>query len=244
MAATLKQRAYEFIRRKLILGELQPGARLSNRALAHDIGVSIIPVREALGQLASEGLVELKPGLGGFVAETGRQDIEELYDLREALECHAVAKVADAGAADGDVEEMQARVDEMAAIIQETGRGDRSTWSADQADRWVSCDTAFHMALLRAAGNGRAVKIVSDLRVMTCILFGHHSLGPPRHDAPRVCDEHQRILDAIRRGDAAAAAQCMVAHLRRGCRYAVAASDRRRMEGAAAGASFVRRPDA
>ena len=84
MATTLKQRAYEYIRRQLLNGELSPGSRLCNRTLAEQIGMSFIPVREAISQLASEGLIEHRPRLGAFVLDPSREQIEELYDFREA----------------------------------------------------------------------------------------------------------------------------------------------------------------
>jgi DNA-binding GntR family transcriptional regulator len=229
VATTLKQAAYEHIRRMLLLGELEPGDRLSNRGLAEEIGVSVIPVREAISQLASEGLVEHRPGQGSFVAQTHREEIEELYDLRQAVECHAVERVAE-GADEAHLAEMQGCINAMTRVIQEAGDPDRSAWGAPQAERWVQADSAFHLALLRAAGNRRAVKLLHDLRAMTHLFFGYRTLSHTRADARRVVQEHQRILDALRRGDAAAARECMVAHLRRGCRDALAAYERRRLD--------------
>ena len=78
----------------LAQGELQPGERLVNRTLAERIGVSVIPVREALHRLATEGLIEHTPGAGAFVREPNRQDLEELYVLRDANESCAAGEAA------------------------------------------------------------------------------------------------------------------------------------------------------
>ena len=231
LSATLKQLAYDHIRRKLISGEFPSGTRRSTRALAREIGISVIPVREAISQLASEGLVEHKPGVGSFAVETSRQDLEELYDLREALECHAIGRAAEC-IREGDLAGMQTHIDEMSAVVRETHAANRATWNADQIDRWVLADAEFHMALLHAAGNRRAIKMLGDLRVMTYV-FGHRNEVRPLHDPQRVRDEHQAILDALRRGDAKSSREVMSAHLRRGCRDVLAAYDRRRIQAAA-----------
>ena len=70
MEQTLAEKSYDYIREKLSRGELPPGKRLVNRTLADEIGVSVIPVREAIHRLATEGLVEHVPGSGAFVRKT------------------------------------------------------------------------------------------------------------------------------------------------------------------------------
>ena len=86
----LRELAYDYLRTKLLEGRIPPGTRISSRALAREIGVSFIPVREAIAQLASEGLVDHEAGVGTFGTRLGVDDLRELYELREALELHAV----------------------------------------------------------------------------------------------------------------------------------------------------------
>jgi len=90
----LRELSYEYIRTKLLEGRIPPGTRISSRALAREIGVSFIPVREAIAQLASEGLVAHEAGVGTFGNRVGRDELRELYELREALELHAVVYAA------------------------------------------------------------------------------------------------------------------------------------------------------
>src|SRR5687768_1814024 len=90
---TLPERAYRHIRRKLVTGMIG-GERLSEVALAKEIGVSTTPVREAMGRLMSEGLLVKVPGLGSFVRQVGRDELEELYELRQLLESHATFRAA------------------------------------------------------------------------------------------------------------------------------------------------------
>ena len=82
------QRAYSHIRSKLLDGSATPGSRLSYGPIGKEIGVSATPVREAVGQLASEGFVELVPQLGAIVRDLTRDEAVELYELREALESY------------------------------------------------------------------------------------------------------------------------------------------------------------
>jgi DNA-binding GntR family transcriptional regulator len=228
MSVSLRDRAYNYIRSQLINGQFPPGSRLSHRALAKEIGISFIPVREAVSQLVSEGLVVHEPKLGSFVMQVSRQELAELYDLREALESHAVLK-ATGSISQADLDEMQCSNDQMVAIAQEVARLGQSEWSGEQIDRWMLSDAVFHVVLLRAAGNSRALKTVSDLRLMTHV-FGHYNESRSLGDLERVCQEHEQLLDALHRGKASQAQQVLVRHLRAGCELALAAYDRRRMQ--------------
>ena len=94
MKQNLAELSYEFIREKLASGAFSPGKQLVNRTLAEEIGVSVIPVREAINRLSSEGLVEHVPGAGAYVRKTNRQDLNNIYVLRDALESCAAAEAA------------------------------------------------------------------------------------------------------------------------------------------------------
>ena len=136
MGVSYKQRAYDHIRDKLMVGELAAGCRLSNRALAREIGISIIPVREAISQLVSEGLLEHKPRVGTFVVEPSRQEIAELCELREALEAYAASRAAER-ISDGELAEMQRCCDAMDVILEEVAQ---SGWDSARSDRWRLAD--------------------------------------------------------------------------------------------------------
>ena len=101
MTTSLAEQAYKHIRGKLSNGTFVPGEQLVNRVLATEIGVSVIPVREAINRLATEGLVEHVPGSGAFVRQADGQQLHDLYVLRDALEsCAAGEAAADAGSKD------------------------------------------------------------------------------------------------------------------------------------------------
>ena len=228
MSTSFKDTAYDHIRGKLLAGQLRPGTRLSNRGLAQEIGVSVIPIREAMSQLVSEGLLEHKPKVGTFVVEVSGQEMLDLCELREALESYAAGKAAKR-ITEIELAEMEACWQKMRAICAEV---ERDGWTLNRTDRWRLADAGFHLALLRAAGNRRALKTVSDLRVMTYV-FGHqddeHSLGDPA----RACDEHRRIIEAIRKADGTEARAVMAEHLHRASRIVLDVYERRRRQGSA-----------
>ena len=82
------------MRRRIITGEAKSGALLSEIALAEELGVSRTPVREALKQLQTEGLVEIRPRVGTFVSAPSRRDITELFEMKELLEGAAARLLA------------------------------------------------------------------------------------------------------------------------------------------------------
>src|ERR1700733_14697298 len=112
---SLRERAYLHIQRKIAVGELPAGSRVSELLLARELGISRTPIREALGQLVAEGLLDQTPSQGAEVVRLTRQDIIELYELREALEVHAVGKAAQHPPSRADLDRIQHCADPMPA---------------------------------------------------------------------------------------------------------------------------------
>src|SRR5690606_31788629 len=141
MNTTQKQRAYQFLREKLIAGELNPGSRLSDLALAKEIGMSRTPVREAINQLASEDLVELVPHNGAFVKVPDEREVEELYDLRQLLETFAVERAAAQIGAE-NLQRLESLIESMDEIIAELAVLGEEKPPAEIRRRWVMTDYA------------------------------------------------------------------------------------------------------
>src|SRR5919202_528505 len=87
---TLWQRVHERLRDQILSGDLEPGTELTEVALSEQLGVSRGPIREALGRLASQGLVTVRPRRGAVVRSLSKEEFVELYQVREALEVMAV----------------------------------------------------------------------------------------------------------------------------------------------------------
>ena len=150
----------------LLNGGLGPGASLSPAMLAKEIGTSHTPVREAISQLESEGLVERLPRLGARVRVIDRQELEELFELREMLEADAAAWAA---------KRISDRPDRRAAGTLRSvskvdraipGRGRRADDAGAIAERLTLVNVAFHLDLINAAQNRWLRKIVDDLHVL------------------------------------------------------------------------------
>jgi len=230
MPENLAEKAYHHIRRLLLEGKLSPGTRLSNRGMAKKLDISFTPVREALNRLVSEGLLEYRSGLGVFVPVITRHEIEDVYELRETIECAAVRKVCGNLPA-AVLDEMTALVDEMIrigeAIQREHGKG--HDHDQELTDRHTQVDASFHLLLLQAAGNRLALDTVAGLRRMSTVISHSFDVAPSK-ELSRTQDEHRRIVDALRRGDAAEAQAVMSEHIRNGCQLVLAAYNRHYMD--------------
>ena len=240
MNDTLTQKAYRHIHEKLSGGKLMPGSRLSNRGVAKEVGMSFTPVREALNRLVSEGLLEHRQGLGVFVPLVSSREIREIYELREILESEAASRVC-ANPTPGVIGEMTESYERMAYIYEQTQQDTRSNTFAYHAAAWQAADSKFHISLLHAAGNRRLLDIVEGLQTSlkammgglqdTPVIVGHRFISEPHEQIKRTLDEHQRILEALKQGDAEAAKAVMTEHIRSGLDLALAAHNRNRMNG-------------
>lgn len=227
MSGTLKHRVYSHIYQKLSNGELRPGDRLSGRALAKEIGVSPIPVRDALSQLRNEGFIETRHGGGAFVPEPTYEELIDIYDQREALECHAVARVAQSPS-EADLDELENCVRELSIVIELLDATGQSGRDPELIERWARADAAFHDTLMRAAGNRRSLETVLNLRIKSRI-FGKQVRYEPFVELRRTQEEHMRILEAIRNRNAEESREVMAEHIRNGCRLILEAHHRKRV---------------
>ena len=139
---TLWQRVYDHLRAEILAGGLQPGAELAEVALSEQLGVSRGPIREAIGRLASEGLVTVRPRRGAVVRSLSKEEFVELYQVREALELMAV-KLAVPRLRPEDIAALQGLINEMAAHAEHGEVGD-----------FFEANAAFHVRLFEAAGTG------------------------------------------------------------------------------------------
>lgn len=214
MEATLGQRAYEHIRGKLSRGEFPPGARLVNRTLAKEIGISFTPVREAISRLASEGLVDYVPGAGAYVRNPDRQELAQLYDLRENFEPFAAAEAAK-HITSHEVDELQSICDDWHRIAESIGQNKPSHATAAQMRRWLDNEERFHRLLVTAARNRWLTKIVNELQLLARG-FAQQRSAPDFMTAGAAqdsCAQHDALLAALKSGDPDDARSLMAAHI-------------------------------
>jgi DNA-binding GntR family transcriptional regulator len=174
--------------------------------------MSRTPVREAVRQLVHEGLLEQVPRLGTRVRSPQRQDIVELYELREALETYAAAQAAERLTAD-DLALLGRLCTTIGGLAKQARQAGARALDAAALERFVAADLAFHMVMLRAAGNRRILKAVTDSRVLTRLF----STPRQRHELAivnKTYRHHSRILRALQRADGEAARRLLGEHIR------------------------------
>jgi len=197
---TLWQRVYDHLRVEILDGRLEPGTELAETALSEQLGVSRGPLREAIGRLAAEGLVTVRPRRGAVVRSLSEEEFLELYQVREALETMAVQLAVPRLDADdlAALAELNRQMDDYGA------RGD--------VDRFFEANLAFHARFLEACGNRKLYGIYRQLLDQ----LGHYRVRSLRlrGNLRRSVAEHAAILRAAKRGDADRAAQLMGDHIR------------------------------
>ncbi len=214
MPPTLKELTLRYLRERLEPGELPPGSRLSELALSKEIGISRTPVREALNQLAAEGLVEFTPHAGAFVKQPDPKDVEELYELREVLESFAVRKMAERGDRDS-VLKLSADCKAMDRLLARCIKKNRTHLNSDETAEQQRLDRDFHQIIIAAAGNSRLRKAVTEADIYGQ-LFRLMEPQMPLKTLRCTCENHRRIFEAIKQRRGTEAEHYMAKHIQNG----------------------------
>lgn len=195
-AMTANQKAYLEIKRRILDGELPEGAPIRQDDIAHNMGISKIPVREALRRLESEGLVVITPNAGATVVSLTIDDYIEMLDIRIALECRAL-ELAVPNMASSDIKKARELLDAY----------DR----AMSQKEWSDLNMRFHECLYAPADRPRLVTMIRTTQDhmgrtlrMKISMVAEHS---------RSHDEHVQILDACEKGDTTLAVSLLRKHI-------------------------------
>ncbi|KAA5838230.1 GntR family transcriptional regulator [Saccharopolyspora hirsuta] len=192
----LRERVRQELQARIADGRLLPGDRIFEQDLAVELGISRVPVREAIRMLQSEGFVDVPPGRRGvFVRGLDREQAKELFEVREALEVYA-ARLAAERAGSGDV-----------AVLAELVDRASKAHEAGEIEEMSSANEAFHGKLLELSGNELLASMLEPLHGRLAWLF-RMNLEPER-----VCREHDAIRAAITAGDADRAAEVAKQHV-------------------------------
>jgi DNA-binding GntR family transcriptional regulator len=189
------------IRAAIWSGQYQPGDRLVERRLAHEFGISHIPLREALARLTEEGLVERLPRRGARVASLTPRMLEEVSSLRVVLEQFVIRRLKDRFTPE--------------AYLELQGVVDRMVKAAEDHDlvRVHEIDQEFHQRLWELTDHTLLVELAAQMRSRTSHFYraAAASLGPD--EVRRHADSHQQLLDVIASGDRRAAERAMQHHV-------------------------------
>ncbi len=190
---------YEELKEAIVGLRLPPGQPLREAALAEQLGVSKTPIREALSRLQQDGLAETTSFKGAVVTGYSRQDLVEIYELRELLESSA-ARLAAQSMSDAD----RARLDQI--LIES-----RALWDGSDPVRLAARIAEFDVVLFDQVQNGRIRALIENLRAhMTRI--GELTAEIPGRIQTSV-DEHEKIVEAIAARDPDLAEQRMREHI-------------------------------
>ncbi|WP_022706399.1 GntR family transcriptional regulator [Paracoccus zeaxanthinifaciens] len=198
--------AYQRLLGEIRDGSLPPGARLRETELAERLGVSRTPVREAIRQLETDGLVTHVPRHGATVRTLDYAEVMELYEMRGVLEGTA-ARLAARAAAEVELDELIALNDRMAAV--------------ESGPEAAELNRLFHATLLDAAKNRFLARSIATLQKGLLIL-GPTTLAD-QNRAAEAAAEHAAVLEAMQQRDGEAAEQAMRAHIRASQRLRIGA---------------------
>ena len=189
----------EALREAIVGGVLKPGERLMEIQLAEELGVSRTPVREAIRKLELEGFVIMMPRRGTYVADLSIKDINEVFEIRTALDVLA-AGLAVERITEEELEQMERLLVEIGEYIEQ---GD--------LDKVVDIDSKFHDVLYRASRNDRLVGIISNLSEQFT-RFRSISIAYPGR-IKNTLEEHSRLVEAIAQRNVEAAQQMAREHM-------------------------------
>ena len=207
----LTQQAYEHIQGEILAGRLSAGSQISEKRIADELGISRTPVGEAIRSLATEGWLQQQPRRGTVVRDFTRGEVIELYELREALETFAAGKAAGL-VTDLTLNRLERYCEEMCRLAQELALSGAGVLDGAALKRFLAADMAFHLLIVRTAGNERIMHLVKQTRALSR-LFG---LRRHRHSlqvVQRAYDFHHQIADALRRGDSETAQRALAEHI-------------------------------
>ena len=195
----LRDVVFQTLRQAILRGELKPGERLMEIHLAQKLGVSRTPVREAIRKLELEGLVLMIPRKGAVVAEITISDLEDVLEVRMALEELAV-KHACRQITPEQLSQLHILAEEF-----------RQTLYGDDVGACAQADMKFHEAIYAATGNGRLVQILNNLREQMYRYRMEYMKDKRMYKL--LIDEHDAIRKAIKKKDKEKAGQVMRTHI-------------------------------
>jgi len=182
---------HEELRARLLRGDLRPGDRVRIAAVARELGVSQIPVREGVKRLEAEGLLTFETHKGAVVPRLAPADVEETFVIRAELEGLAVRRAAQTITSE-QLEALRAILDDMADAA-----------AAGDAERYAAGNRAFHMTIYRSQPYRRLASMIEGLWDRTDWCRRIFALDEEAISAS--VGEHEAILAALARGDGEAA---------------------------------------
>ena len=195
----LRDVVFNTLRHAILKGELEPGERLMEIALAQKLGVSRTPIREAIRKLELEGLVVMVPRKGAEVADITEKDLRDVLEVRTALEELSI-ELAMKNMNDGDYKQLR----EANELFAKDSEG-------DDLIKIAEADVAFHEIIYMATGNKRLIQMINNLREQMYRYRLEYIKDKSTH--ARLVEEHNKIIDAMKKNDITAAKAAIKLHV-------------------------------
>jgi DNA-binding GntR family transcriptional regulator len=195
---------FDVLRENILGRGFRPGDRLDVRALAHQLGVSATPVKDAVTRLAAEGLVEIRPRSGTFVAELAADAVAETFEIRRALEClaaeHVVSRLTP---------ELLARFTAIVEALERTVSSEHDRAQHEQKN------VELHTLLVESSGNRRLTELYRSLNAHLIVARIHSRRSPDDARLAQERREHRAILEALQSRDTSLLVGALDRHIRR-----------------------------
>jgi DNA-binding GntR family transcriptional regulator len=211
LPTSLTEHAYQHLRQAILTGRLASGAPLRQEKLSSELGISRLPLREALRQLDAEGLVVLRPRRGYFVALLDTQEIEELFDIRAMMEARA-GYLAAQHHTDEDIAEVGAilvQLDQVTAQV------------PINASEFYRLNRLFHQRFFASSHRTHLCRMLSGVHDS---LVPYMRMGEGIQSADESQQDHRNLFAALKAGDGDLVARLCREHCAASCRRLVKTS--------------------
>ncbi len=190
---SLSDEVYTYLESKLITGKLKYGDTLNIKQLAQQLGVSTIPIRDALKRLEHEGVVVIQPRSSCYVAEPSQKDVLDAFELREMIEMQAIRSIYRT-ITEAELSGLEDTVQQMQEIVTHPPE--------EQLSEYIQLDSRFHNLLCELAGNRFLSKFYHELYLHLNMTEIYGIGGPP--DIESTYEIHRKILKFLKKNSAEA----------------------------------------
>ncbi len=196
---SLKERAYDKLKKLIITGSLEQGVLYNERRLAEALGVSRTPVREALLELSQEGMVAFVPGRGVEVCKITAKQVREVFEIRRIIEGHIIKEITKKLTSE-DIKRLDRNITRQEKLAER-----------DERHEFIEYDKRFHLYLASKTGNRQIEAILLNLRDQIH-LMGVRAVEDNSR-MKQVTEEHQRILTSLKERNSKNAYKELIKHL-------------------------------
>tara|TARA_R110002095_G_C4242695_1_gene239155 strand:+ start:262 stop:963 length:702 start_codon:yes stop_codon:yes gene_type:complete len=212
MHETLQAKAYRTIKERLLSGIDPQGTRISDFALSKSLGISRAPIREAMNRLISENLLVQRAGLGVFVPKPTKEEIENLYQIRQWLELGALESAVP-NIDEKSIATMEESCEIIRRLADELKENDGCLDPRKLYARLGEADSIFHLTIMQNTDNELLLELIQRNRVLKQV-WDNNTRTYSAAVLHRICDEHIEILEAIKSKDLERSRAALREHLR------------------------------